>query len=579
MNPGHVTPSKQAPTADVPTIIQKKIVGVNGDGPDDRYYLLFSALAGLYPVEFRRVSSSGHRGLDALVVLDDNPAKGVAAAVDGLPTFVALGRPWAPQVSVSEGVRFGRCKVLEDCLRNQLMLGSRSDHFYAVSVEPGDEIIASVGAQPVWLARHKGKATCQIAGVSLPVIREKGFLFQDFNGERFLQLLPLMNFLRQLVKGIDWQSASLPACLVVDDPSPYLPSYGHLNFRRLAEHATKHDFFISVAIIPLDTWWVNPGVAETFRSFSPRLSVVMHGNDHTRGEMLVEKGSATGYLVRAAQAMRRMERLEQRHGLELLRIMEPPHGLIAEGMFRHLLSLGYEAALGSTERLIQYNPAAEWHKGFGLNRSEFLGGGLPVIPRIMMSPRWRNDVLLAAFLRQPIVIAAHHWDLADGDKLLIEIAGMINDLKVATWTSPSGIARSNYMELRRADELSVKLYSRRIHLAIPSGINSLWLHRPWLQSGHVEELIIHHSDREIFCAAGPAILGPIPVQSPCELEVYCPSANPIDHRSVVSPSSALWPVLRKVFMETRDRSAPWRHRVAKYLRGPRAKLRGNKDKN
>jgi len=305
---------------------------------------------------------------------------------------------------------------------------------------------------------------------------------------------------------------------------------------------------------------------------------LMHGNDHTWGEMLVENGSAAGYLVRAAQALRRMERLEQRHGLELFKIMEPPHGLIAEGMFRHLLSLGYEAVLGSTQRLIQHNPAAGWHTNFGLDRSQFLGGGLPVIPRIMMSPRWRNDVLLAAFLRQPIVIAAHHWDLADGDKLLVEIADMINDLKLATWTSPSGIVRTNYMELRRADGLSVKLYSRRIHLAIPSGVKSLWLHRPWLHGRQAEELIIHHSGQEIFRATGPAILGPIPVESPCRLEVYCPPANPVDHRSVVSPGPALWPVLRKVLMETRDRSTPWRYRVAKFLRGPLAKLPGNKGK-
>lgn len=560
--------------SDVSASIQKKLVGVTGDSPDSGHQLLLAALAELYPVEFHRIVPSGYRGLDALVVLDGDPGKALGAAADGLPSLVAGEQPGSPKAIVPGEVRFGTSEVLDDCLRNQVMVCGESNRPSVLMAQPGDEIVASMGGQPVWLARPRGKGTCQIAGASLPFMREKELLFRYFNEDRFLPLLPVMNFLRQLVTDIDWQSASLFACLVFDDPSLYRPSYGHLNFRRLADLATKHNFFVSVATIPLDAWWVNRRVAETFRSFSPRLSILIHGNDHTLCDMLLRNDGASCLAV-AAQALRRMERLEQRHRLEVVRIMEPPHGAIADRMFPQLLALGYEATLVTTRLLVLHNPAAAWPASFGLDRSQIVGGGLPVIPRIKMSPRWRNGVLLAAFLRQPIVVVLHHGDAADGYETLVEVAGMINQLKGVTWASPLGIARSNYTELRREEELNIKAYSRRILLVVPPGVKSLCIHRPWLQGGNTEELIIRNSGREIFRASGPGILGPIPVESPCELEVYCPPANPIDHRTVRAPRLRCWPVARKVFMEARDRSAPWRCRVTKLLRGAAAKLPAN----
>ncbi|MBV8277072.1 MAG: hypothetical protein JO170_17695 [Verrucomicrobia bacterium] len=376
-----------------------------------------------------------------------------------------------------------------------------------------------------------------------------------------------MNFLSQLVKQTNWRSSSLRACLVVDDPSLYLPSYGHLDFRRLADHAEQHNFFVSVATIPLDAWWVHGRVAEMFRSHYPRLSLLIHGNDHTARDMLLEKDSDVCLSV-AAQALRRMERLQRAHQLEVLKIMEAPHGAIADSMFSHLLNLGYEGALGTTRLLVLHNPKLTWPASFGLHRSQIVGGGLPVIPRIKMTPNWRNAVLIAAFLRQPIVIVLHHGDVADGYEPLIEIAGMINQLDGVTWASPLGIARSNYTEVRRGDSLTINLYSRRIQLAIPPGIKSLCVHRPWPQNGTSEEVILRNSAGEIFRGSGPEMLDPIPVESAGEVEVCCPPANPVDYRTVPAPQLRFWPVTRKFLMEARDRSAPWRYLVKKFFRGP-----------
>jgi hypothetical protein len=158
--------------------IQKKLVGVTGDSRDSGHQLLLAALTELYPVEFRRIVPSGYRDLDALIVLDGDLAKGLAAAAAGLPSLVAGEQPGAPQVVVPGEVRFGASEVLDEFLRNQVMAGGGSKRPSVLTVQPGDEIVASMSGQPVWLARLCGKGICQIAGVSLPLVREKELLFQ-----------------------------------------------------------------------------------------------------------------------------------------------------------------------------------------------------------------------------------------------------------------------------------------------------------------------------------------------------------------------------------------------------------------
>jgi len=555
---------------DVSASVQKKIVGVVGDGQDSRYEVLLAALAELFPVEFCRRSSAVYQDLDALLLIDSNPEDALPAVAAGVPCLVTGGYR-NQQISASSGeVRFGASPVLDTSLRDRAMSSGRSlVSFLASAGERGDEVVASMEGKPIWLARFHGEGVCQIASTSLPLMRERDLLFEYFNGERFLELLPLMNFVSQLVQETDWRPTSLPACLVIDDPSLYRPSYGHLEFRQLAEHAVKYNFFVSVATIPLDTWWVSRRVAETFRSYHPRLSLLIHGNDHTANDMLLQHDGDLCRMV-AAQALRRMERLRRAHRLEVLRVMEAPHGAITNEMFPHLLALGYEAALGTTRLLAVHNPKVNWPTSLGLHRSQILGGGLPVIPRIKMTPNWRNAVVIAAFLRQPIVIVLHHGDVADGYEPLIEIARVINQLEDVSWASPLGIARSNYTELRQGDSLTVKMYSRRIRLAIPPSVKSLSVHRPWLQNGNSEELIMNGCGQEIFRSRGGRTLGPVPLEAGCELDVYCPPENLVDYRSVPVPGFRCWPVTRKVLMEARDRSAPWRYLVKKLLRGPSA---------
>jgi hypothetical protein len=267
----------------------RKLVGVPGDPDGGRYGLLFRALGELYPAEFRNIQAAGHDALDAVIVLDGNLTAGLAAAANGTPSYVVMGGHGEPDNAAGRPALFGTSTILEPCLRNQVMVVDREDTAIRPLVaQTGDEILASEAA-PIWLARPAGRGLCQAVNTSPPASLPNQFLFQHLNGRRFMGLLPLLHFLRQVVRGIDWEGPPSRACFVFDDPNLHWRSYGFLNYRVLAAHAVRHNYCASVATIPLDAWWVNAGVAVTLRSCSPRISVLIHGNNHTAHEMLSQR--------------------------------------------------------------------------------------------------------------------------------------------------------------------------------------------------------------------------------------------------------------------------------------------------
>ena len=188
--------------------------------------------------------------------------------------------------------------------------------------------------------------------------------------------------------------------------------------------------------------------------------------------------------------------------------------------------------------------------------AECLPGGLCLIPRIIMGPAWRTDVLLRAFLRQPLVIAYHHYDAAHDLTLLEEAASTINRLGEVHWSNLATIARGNYKSRCREDTLVVQMRSRRIVLSIPKGIHSIRVERPWLKNGAQELLVLKAGERE--CMRG--VFGSVskPIASPSDVLVEIGSLSPVvDANTVPAPRSRIWPFVRRALTETRDRAYPF----------------------
>jgi hypothetical protein len=437
--------------------------------------------------------------------------------------------------------------------------------FLPLPPSAGDEVLASSDGKPIWILRRNGAGPVHWVG-ALPVpVKEDEYLWEYFRAGCFIRLLPLMVFLRQLTRESDWQY-SRQACFVMDDPSLYWPSYGYVDFRRLAEHTRAHDYFVSIATIPLDTWWPNPRTLAIFRDNAPRLSLLMHGNNHLQQELASPRSPEQASQL-LAQALRRFERLEHCDGVEVCRVMEPPHGAWTMTFLDALRNLNFEGIMATSELLVRHNPRVRWSSALGLEAVDLLAEvGPPSIPRIIMSKDWKSRVLLAGILDQPIVLAGHHSNAADGMEEMAEYAQLVNSIGGVTWATPAGILRSNYKQLRQGRALHVRLCSRRIQLPIPEDVEELWVHRPWLAPGDEGEALTVLCGRERRSASQPAIggvCGPFPVKQMEEVAVACPPKDGIDFKTAPAPPLSLRPIVRKILVEARDRCSPmigWKNR-------------------
>ena len=105
--------------------------------------------------------------------------------------------------------------------------------------------------------------------------------------------------------------------------------------------------------------------------------------------------------------------------------------------------------------------------------------GCPVLPRWRLSSQANNTILLAAYLRQPIILVGHHRDLRDGIELLGQLARFINSLGAVRWSNLNDLSRSNYQWRMEGVTCKLKPLGRRIFFPLPKQAAQLIVESPY----------------------------------------------------------------------------------------------------
>lgn len=523
--------------------ILRKRVGVYPPEELAKRRLTFDSLAEIVPVVFEAFMPETASLPDACIFLgQDHPL----AQRLGVPCYVWEKNP-TTFTSCPTEVKFSSWASLHCAIRGQLLIESEPRNISPCSVEEGDTVIASVADIPVWAVRgsvhHVSAEPPQLAGDEL--------LYSHFIPERWLGLLPLLQFLRWLTAAIDWQAPPLRACVIFDDPSLHSLTYGHLDFRRVAQDAQARNYHVAIATVPLDAWYVNRRAARLFREQSDYLSLAVHGSEHAWCEL---NGGPESQLVRLAQALRRIDALEKKGGLRVSPVMLAPHGVCSEPTTDLMLKLGYEGMAMRTDLLLDWTRARRWPLHFGLDNVLWVGSGFPVIYRFRLRPN-TTKIRLTAFLRQAIVPYGHHWDCSSGLDLLRGITDAINSIG-ARWEDLQSIMRSNYQTRTTGDLLQVQMGSRCVKVTIPEHVNSISVQRPWMAETDIERLACTDaggSSRELL--TGP-VTDPIKVTPGSQIIVRALPKEEVNYRTLAAPRVRIWPIVRRVLVEARDRLTP-----------------------
>jgi hypothetical protein len=301
------------------------------------------------------------------------------------------------------------------------------------------------------------------SALALPEIPSEGNLHDVLNGDRFLEMLPVIHFLRTVTGYYQWQRPPVRAQFMFDDPNLHWPTYGLVKYGELASRAERENYHVSFATVPLDAWFTHGGAAEIFRINPERLSLCVHGNDHTKRE-LAQNYTQEGRIGLLRQAIRRIETLERRAGIGISKVMVPPHGACAHEMLAEMVGCGFESACISHGSLRAHNRARAWTKTLGYSPAEQIEG-CPVLPRWAFVGTTENTILLAVFLDQAVVLRGHHQDLKEGVELLDAFARTINGLGKVNWTNMSEISQQSCSSLLEGTTLRLRPWSSKITLA------------------------------------------------------------------------------------------------------------------
>lgn len=343
----------------------------------------------------------------------------------------------------------------------------------SIALQAGEKVLAESEVGPVWSFSREAGVKHFRSAFALPVIPPDGRLHEVLNGERFLEVLPLLHWLRTLTENenIGYEGPPLRACFIFDDPNLHWPRYGFVDYTAIAAHAAKENYHVSFATIPLDSWFTHQRTASIFKANAARLSLAIHGNNHTRQELAQKYSEAErSYLLR--QAIARIERLERRAGFRVSRVMVPPHGACSEEMLADLPRHGFESACISHGSLHAHNRSLPWVRTLGFAPAEEIQG-CPVLPRWGFSDNSPHAMLLAAFLRQPLILRGHHQDVKGGIELLDHHARFINGFGDVHWSNLTDLSRMNYQWRTEGSLCRIKLLGRRVVFQIPKGVTQL----------------------------------------------------------------------------------------------------------
>lgn len=518
---------------------------------------MLGALGQLYEVEFVPAGAEGLTAHRLVWMWGGTRQEALRLAEQGIRVLAFAGGPDILIDEAAAPVAFSGSMALPPGFRGRSLQDNSLRSVRDLESAAGDDILVHKAGHPLW-ARMAGPGPgpipVDLVAVPLPELEEKTYLFEFFHEDKWAGLLPVLHFLKEVSP---WTAPPLRACFMFDDPNLHWPSYGYADYRQLAREAEEHHYHATFATVPVDAWYTDRRTAAIFQHHPQQLSFVIHGNNHTNCELSLTEGDDKRRKL-AAQALQRIGRLEQRAGLSIPRVMVPPHESCSHEMAEALLRAGFEAACISRASLRGRNPALTWPGHFGMEPSSFLGGGLPVIPRfnIRLGREAALNVLLAAFLGQPIIPVGHHDDLAAGPGLLRQLAGLINSQGEVAWLDMNRMAETNFSTCREGDTLGIRMYARRIQLTVPAGVTRLWVDRPWVKDGTGKDLVLRSGGaRQSLTSYGGALIPVTPGQG---IELVSIHPETFDPWSITVPSTPLWALLRRQLCEVRDRLRPLR---------------------
>ena len=278
--------------------------------------------------------------------------------------------------------------------------------------------------------------------------------------EKFSRLLPAAMFVKSVFKQYCWHARYRLANFIIDDPL-LRESYGFLNYRELLTCMAHTRFSATIAFIPWNYKRTQPTVADLFCERSDRLSICVHGCDHSKAEFA---GHDLGRLNTKTQlASHRMKVHEASTGVPHCEVMVFPQGRFSTQSVKALKSNNFVASVNA-----RVTPS-DVKKRRDVTIADCLGPavtkyGFPLfLRRYPVVDGFRGgrtgaieEFACDLFFGKPVLVAEHHGFFRDHGKRLLEFVNRLNSLSgELEWTGLKNVLARAYMERDVSDHLRV----------------------------------------------------------------------------------------------------------------------------
>ncbi|MCU1240016.1 MAG: hypothetical protein JWO71_742 [Candidatus Acidoferrum typicum] len=271
--------------------------------------------------------------------------------------------------------------------------------------------------------------------------------------ENFFDTAPIVMYVKW-VFGADTAS-EISACLIVDDP-PLKPRYGFLKYQDALRLMDEHNFAMTVAFIPWNWRRTDARTVRLFHEHPNRLSVCIHGCDHTAKEFAERSAAVLNKRINVAS--QRMRLFGRRTQLRHDDIMLFPQGAFSAGAARALKLNGFVAA-ANTEVVPVHKDENKTTVGDLLSLAITKYASFPVFTRRYLAHGVENFAF-DGLLGKPCFIAAHHDDFAGDARILLQVIAKLNSLNWnLRWRSlGDAISHSFSVRTRGKGERCVEMY-------------------------------------------------------------------------------------------------------------------------
>jgi hypothetical protein len=273
----------------------------------------------------------------------------------------------------------------------------------------------------------------------------------------FAGAVPLVMFLMYAFREICVAPAQTNACLIIDD-ALLQQRYGFLNFRELLQLMEKQTFATSIAFIPWNWRRSNHTTISDFQENNQKLSICIHGCDHSGAEFATRSTGILNRLLKTANS--RMDALLERTGLHHDRVMVFPQGAFSPEAVMALKGNSFVAAVNTeiapADNTVNKTTLADLWSVAILRYGQF-----PIYTRRYMHHGIENFAF-DGLLGKPCFVVGHHELLRDHGKNLSDFIASLTSLhwRLCWRTVGDAVIRSYRMQ-RRDGTLRLKMFAEQ----------------------------------------------------------------------------------------------------------------------